>query len=151
MNPFTSLRDYESFIYTLRQNFSCVKSSNLVLIQRGRRTAVLRGEIIFDANYRIVLLERLSFDDNMLVIEAYGYEIWRGSEKTAWYDSQPHPDNPALMSSHPHHKHVPPDIKNNRIPAPHLSFSQPNIPVQRLIASNAAGRKSRRAFPRIPG
>jgi hypothetical protein len=32
----------------------------------------------------------------------------------------------------PHHKHVPPDIKHNRIPAPNLSFERPNLPV--LIA-----------------
>ncbi len=29
----------------------------------------------------------------------------------------------------PHHKHVPPDIKRNRIPAPALSFTRPNLPL----------------------
>ncbi len=28
----------------------------------------------------------------------------------------------------PHHKHIPPDIKHHRIPAPGLSFQQPNLP-----------------------
>lgn len=28
-----------------------------------------------------------------------------------------------------HHKHVPPDIKHNRIPAPEMSFAKPNLPV----------------------
>jgi len=28
----------------------------------------------------------------------------------------------------PHHKHIPPDIKHHRIPAPHLSFVEPNRP-----------------------
>ncbi len=32
------------------------------------------------------------------------------------------------QSTHPHHKHVPPDIKHNRIPAPGLSFTQINLP-----------------------
>ena len=32
------------------------------------------------------------------------------------------------ISSHPHHKHVPPDIKHHRIPAPELSFTKPNLP-----------------------
>jgi hypothetical protein len=32
----------------------------------------------------------------------------------------------------PHHKHVPPNIKHNRIPAPEMSFAKPNLPV--LIA-----------------
>ena len=45
------------------------------------------------------------------------------------HDSQPHPNDPALQSSHPHHKHVPPDVKHNRIPAPEMSFTRPNLPV----------------------
>jgi hypothetical protein len=38
-------------------------------------------------------------------------------------------DDPALQSTHPHHKHIPPDIKHHRIPAPEMSFNQPNLPV----------------------
>jgi hypothetical protein len=34
-----------------------------------------------------------------------------------------------LAAADPHHKHVPPDIKHHRIPAPHLSFMRPNLPV----------------------
>ena len=29
--------------------------------------------------------------------------------------------------THPHHKHLPPDIKHHRIPAPGLSFTAPNL------------------------
>lgn len=28
---------------------------------------------------------------------------------------------------HPHHKHIDPDIKHHRIPAPNMSFTQPNL------------------------
>ena len=49
-------------------------------------------------------------------------------EKLFWYDCQPHPAEPALQATHPHHKHIPPDIKHHRIPAPGLSFTQPNLP-----------------------
>jgi hypothetical protein len=28
----------------------------------------------------------------------------------------------------PHHKHIPPDIKHNRIPAPSVSLEHPNLP-----------------------
>jgi hypothetical protein len=67
----------------------------------------------------------------------YGYEVWRGSEKLYWYDSQAHPDDPALVATYPHHKHIPPDpsigsgqsVKHHRVPAPELSFTQPNLPV----------------------
>jgi len=66
------------------------------------------------------------------MIDAYSNEIWRSKELLYWYDSQPHPNNPSLQSTHPHHKHIPPDMKHNRIPAPELSFSSPNLPT--LIA-----------------
>ncbi len=56
-------------------------------------------------------------------------KVWRGDEKLYWYDSQPHPDNPVLQSSDPHHKHLAPNPKQNRIPAPAMSFTQPNLPV----------------------
>ena len=72
--------------------------------------------------------ERLVFDRLPALIEGYGYEVWRGAEKLYWYDSQPHPEDPSLRSSHPHHKHVPPDIKHHRIPAPEMSFDRPNLP-----------------------
>ena len=29
----------------------------------------------------------------------------------------------------PHHKHVLPDIKHNRVPAPEISFERPNLPM----------------------
>jgi hypothetical protein len=127
VNPFQSLHDYEEFVYTLQQSFSSVRSSSLVLIRRGKRVAVLQGELIFVDGYRITIKERLSYDD-LVTIEDYGYELWHLTEKIAWYDSQPHPNDPALASTHPHHKHIPPNIKRNRIPAPQMSFTQPNLP-----------------------
>jgi len=33
-----------------------------------------------------------------------------------------------LTSTHPHHKHLPPDIKRHRVPAPEMSYVQPNLP-----------------------
>ena len=129
MNPFKSLRNYEKFVYSISQVFPSVRNSSLVLIVRGRSTAVLRGDVIFESGYRLSVLERLSSENDTLEIESYGYEIWQGSEKFIWYDSQPHPNDLVLKSSFPHHKHVPPNIKHNRIPAPHISFVQPNLPV----------------------
>jgi len=61
-------------------------------------------------------------------IEDYGYEVYHGREKLYWYDRWPHPDDPFLASTFPHHKHIPPDIKHHRIPAENLSFVQPNLP-----------------------
>ena len=79
-------------------------------------------------NSFLVVRERLVFDRLPVVIDAYGYEVWRGEEKLYWYDSQPHPNEPSLQSTHPHHKHVPPDLKHHRVLAPALSFTRPNLP-----------------------
>lgn len=70
-------------------------------------------------------------DAGPVVIEFYGYEIWHNADKIAWYDAQPHPNEPTLQSTYPHHKHVPPDIKHHRVPAPDMSFTRPNLPVLR--------------------
>ncbi|HEY54290.1 MAG TPA: hypothetical protein G4N94_12640 [Caldilineae bacterium] len=129
MNPFRSLREYEVFVYTLPQQFPRLRYSTLIVAQRSRRFAELTGEISFSSDYRLVVYERLSWDVGSLVIEGYSYEVWHGGKKIYWYDSQPHPDDPELASTHPHHKHVHPDIKHNRIPAPDLRFEQPNLPV----------------------
>ena len=128
MNPFHSLRSYEEFVYTLRQRIPSVQRSTLVVLRRGKRTATLQGEITFAQGYRITLKERLSFDEGTVVIEDYGYELWHEGDKIAWYDTQPHPNDPTLASTHPHHKHIPLDIKHHRIPAPNMSFTQPNLP-----------------------
>lgn len=128
MNPFQSLREYEEYIYTLKQRFPSIERSTLTVVTRGKRVAVLHGELTFAQGYRLSIQERLSFDTGHVLIEFYGYEFWQNNEKFAWYDAQPHPNDPTLASTHPHHKHIPPDIKHHRIPAPGLGFTQPNLP-----------------------
>lgn len=128
MNPFQSLRDYEEYVYTLQQKYSSIKASSLVVVRRGKLVARLQGELIFEQGYRVTISERLSQEIDGVVIEAYGYELWHNAEKISWYDSQPHPNDASLASSHPHHKHIPPNIKRNRIPAPQMSFERPNLP-----------------------
>lgn len=127
MNPFQSLREYETFVYTLQQQFPQILRSTLVVARRGRLFAELTGEVAFSGGHRLIVYERLTWDTGPLLIEGYSYEVWRGSAKLYWYDSQPHPNNPTLASTDPHHKHVPPDIKHHRIPAPGLSFTSPNL------------------------
>ncbi len=128
MNPLDSLVEYELFVYTLQQNYSAVLRSTLVVIRRGATIAVLSGELELAGSFRLVVREQLSFTQSPGQIRSYGYEIWRKEELLYWYDSQPHPNNPDLASTHPHHKHIPPDIKHNRILAPGLTFSRPNLP-----------------------
>jgi hypothetical protein len=128
MTPFQSLREYETFVYSLPQHFPSISRSTLILVRRGRLTADLTGELAFGEELRLLVYERLTWDAGPLVIEGYSYEVWRGSDQLYWYDSQPHPADPALASTHPHHKHIPPDARHHRVPAPGLDFSVPNLP-----------------------
>jgi hypothetical protein len=126
--PFRSSEDYELFLYSLPEAFPSILRSTITFVRRGHSLARVSGEIFFGHEIRLVIVERVIFDRSPLTIDGYGYEVWKGAEKLYWYDPQPHPNEPTLQSSHPHHKHVPPDIKHNRIPAPGLSFSAPNLP-----------------------
>lgn len=128
-DPLRSLADYELFLYTLPDTFLSIQLSSLALVRRGATLARVAGELHFARQMRLLIRERLVFDRLPGHIEGYGYEVWRGGEKLYWYDSQPHPEESLLQSTHPHHKHVPPDIKHNRIPAPAMSFHRPNLPV----------------------
>ncbi len=105
MSQFQSLREYEIFIYTLPERFPNLLYSTRVVAQRGRYLAELKGEVAFPDGYRITVYERLTWDTDPPVIEGYSYEVWRENEKLYWYDSQPHPNDPTLASTHPHHKH----------------------------------------------
>jgi hypothetical protein len=128
MSPFQSLREYETFVYTLQQQFPQIQQSTLVVAQRGRLYAELSGEVVLSGGYRLAVYERLTWDTGPVAIEGYSYDVWFGNEKLFWYDSQPHPGDRALASTDPHHKHIPPDIKHHRIPAPGLTFVPPNLP-----------------------
>ena len=128
MNPFHSLREYEEFLYTLPQHYSAVIASTLVVARRGATVASVNGDVIFRNGYRLAVRERLVFDEGPVLLVRYSYEVWLGQNPEYWYDPQPHPNDLSLALNHPHHKHVPPDIKHNRILAPELSFERPNLP-----------------------
>ncbi len=112
-NPLRSDTDYELFIYSIVESFPLVERSTLTFVRQGATLARVAGELYFTGEYRIVVRERIVYDRLPAEIDWYGYEVWCRSEKLYWYDSQPHPNEPKLQSTHPHHKHVPPDIKHN--------------------------------------
>ena len=128
-NPLRTPEDYELFLYTLAEQFPAVRRSTVTLVRRGASLARVAGELTFDREIRLVVRQRIIYHRLPAVIDAYGYEVWQGEEKRYWYDSQPHPDDLGLQSTHPNHKHVTPDIKRNRVPAPRMSFTQPNLPL----------------------
>ena len=127
---FATPETYENFIYTIPEIFAAkgVESSTVTFVRRGTTMARVRGEIRFKHGFRLTIRERILYDRLPLRIDEYGYEGWRDDEKLYWYDSQPHPHIEELQSTHPPHKHVPPNIKQNRIPAPNMGFEQPNLP-----------------------
>ena len=136
----SSLQAYSHFVYTLQDRYPSIQRSTLILIPLGATMGSLRGTLDFEGGISLRVVEELEFD--LQRIEYYSYTVSRGDDTLYWYDPQPHPGDPSLASTHPHHKHVSPDttapedkrsgIKHNRIPAPGLSFDQPNLPL--LIA-----------------
>jgi len=110
-NPLRTPEDYELFIYTLPEQFRSIMQSTLTLVRLGASLGRVAGEVQFDRAFRLVVRERILFERLPIVIDSYGYELWRGEEKLFWYDSQPHPNDPALRPTHPHHKHIPPRHK----------------------------------------
>lgn len=82
--------------------------------------------MIFVNGLRLRVREEIDFD--AALIASYAYEVYRGDEKLYWYDDFPHPNDSTLASTMPHHKHIQPDIKHHRVPAPLISFNQPNLP-----------------------
>ena len=132
--PFPSYAEYEVLIYGLAESYpEQIKSSTLRLYTTSARTARLEGELEFSNGLRLSVFEFMDFITDQ--IRDYSYTIFRGNEKIRWYDPQPHPENSSLASTFTHHRHEPPDIKHNRVPAPNLSFERPNLPfvIQEII------------------
>lgn len=122
---FPSRAEYEHFIYTLPETHSEIASSTLHLFTNSPTTGFLRGSIWFKSGLELRVFEYLDFSDGELL--DYSYTVFRAEERVRWYDPQPHPENPDLASTFPHHLHEAPNIKHNRKPAPGISFDSPNL------------------------
>ena len=157
-NPLSSPRQYETYIYTLSERHPSIQCSTLVYVPSGALFGRVEGMVLFANDIVLCVIEFLNFE--LGVIEGYGYEVSRSlisldepdaptaseyckpayphKEKLYWYDSFPHPTDLTLASTDPHHKHIPPDMRHHRVPAPDLSFTRPNLPfliaeVERLL------------------
>ena len=107
-HPLQSLAAYSRFVAELLDR-SSVERSTVVVWSASPYTGIAEGEVYFSHGIRIRLREELDFDAR--VITSYGYEVYRHDERLYWYDDFPHPNNATLATTFPHHKHVPPDIK----------------------------------------
>jgi hypothetical protein len=125
LNPLASLTNYSRFVAEILDR-TAIERSTVGVWSDSPYTGILEGEVYFSNGLRLRLREELDFDAGR--ITSYGYEVYRHETRLYWYDDFPHPNDSMLASTFPHHKHVPPDIKRNRIPAPGISFTRPNLP-----------------------
>jgi len=124
--PIPDFQTYSEFIYSLPERYTSIQHSTLVLATIGPTLAKLEGQITFKGDVVLDVWELVDFETGR--IRNYSYEIYQAGEKTAWYDPFDHSHIPELAGTHPHHKHIPPDIKHHRVPAPGISFEQLNLP-----------------------
>jgi hypothetical protein len=135
---FPSRPEYERLIYGLPHDHPEITRSTLRFYSTSALTAIVEGTVSLRNGLELRIVEALDFKAGH--IRHYSYTVFRGQEKVRWYDSEPHPENPDLASTFPHHYHELPDptagseqsIKHNRKPAAGISFQAPNLPV--LIA-----------------
>jgi hypothetical protein len=124
-NPLSSVAAYSQFLAIALDRPDIIRST-ITVWPISRYTGIVEGELFCVGGLRLRMREEIDFADQ--IITAYGYEVYQGSQKLYWYDDYPHPNDPTLASTHPHHKHIPPNIKRNRVPAPGLSYTAPNLP-----------------------
>ena len=124
-NPLKSLTAYSSLIGELLGQ-STVAKSTVTVWSDSPYTGIAEGEVVFKNGLRLRMREEVDFEEGVII--SYGYEVYREDERLFWYDDFPHPNDPTLASTMPHHKHLPPYIKHHRVPAPNISFLLPNLP-----------------------
>lgn len=124
--PLASLMEYSRFVAELFDHPK-VRRCTVAVWSDSPYTGTAEGEVLFTHGFRLRVREELDFCAGL--ITSYGYEVYQGEERLYWYDDFPHPNDPSLAATYPHHKHVPPDIKRHRMPAPELSFARPNLPL----------------------
>ena len=120
-----SLDNYSSFISEILDRDD-VEKTTITVWSNSPYSGTAEGEVFFKDGLRLRMREELDFDAGL--ITSYGYEVYKNETRLYWYDDFPHPNDTSLASTFPHHKHIPPNIKRNRIPAPNIDFSYPNLP-----------------------
>jgi Family of unknown function (DUF6516) len=123
--PLDDIASYSAFVYTLADRHVLVSNASLALVPIGATLAKLEGRIECQGGICIDVWELIDFASTR--IRSYSYEVYRSGEKICWYDSWEHPELPELASTFPHHRHIPPNLRDHRVPAPGISFESPNL------------------------
>jgi hypothetical protein len=124
--PLDDIASYSIYAYGLAERHPFVTSSTLTLAPIGATLAKLEGRIDCQGGIHLEVWELIDFAARR--IRSYSYEVYRG-EKICWYDSWEHPEIPALAANFPHHRHLQPNLRDHRVPAPGISFESPNLDV----------------------
>ena len=119
--------DYARLIFFLLADRATIESHTVAVYTTSQTIGITRGRVVFRSGHVLRVFEQVDFVAHRIV--KYFYELSYKGESLWWYDSMPHPGVPELQSTHPHHKHIPPDIKRHRVAAAEMSFTRPNLPV----------------------
>ncbi len=124
--PFPSRAEYEALVYAIAAEFpDAIVSSSLRVYSTAALTSNVEGQIEFVNGLILDVWEVIDFRNERIV--DYSYDVSFRNEKVRYYDPQPHPEIESLKATFPHHRHEPPNIKQNRQPAPGISFNAPNL------------------------
>jgi len=126
-SPLDDIASYSAFVYALQERHPFVTGPTLVLAPIGATLAKLDGRIECQGAIHLEVWELIDFASRR--IRTYSYEVYREGEKVCWYDAWEHPEIPALASTFPHHRHIPPNLRDHRVPAPGIGFESPNLDV----------------------
>jgi hypothetical protein len=125
--PLDDIASYSGHVYALRERHPFITGSTLTLAPIGATLAKLEGRIECQNGIHLEVWELVDFAAHR--IRTYSYEVYREGEKLCWYDPWEHPEIPALAATFPHHKHVLPNLREHRVPAPGIGFVSPNLDV----------------------
>jgi hypothetical protein len=78
---FSTIADYETFVYGLREEFPTILSSTLRILRTGPASGRLVGIITFPDNLRLDVAELMDLDAGHLEILQYGYVVWQSGER----------------------------------------------------------------------
>jgi len=120
-----SYDEYVVFLSTLLERFRNIESVEFNAYLASATECYSEGTLLFPNEIVLTFIEQIDFVANKLF--KYGYTVHQAGEKLYYYDPQPHPNDPSLASTFPHHKHIHPDIKHHRIRAPEISFERSNL------------------------
>ncbi len=121
-----SRAEYERFIYSITKTFPIVDKSTLHFFSTSAAAGMLKGTIWFRNGLRLKVVEVIDFAVREIL--DYSYTVYQGQRKKVKKNTQTHHEKPNRTKTKQHNKHVLPNIRKNRKPAPGINFAHLNLP-----------------------